>query len=167
MLKYKTKPSKQTGITVRHPLAYKSWIQMRSRCLNKNHHAYARYGGRGIGICERWNDFTNFLQDLGDRPSTDYSLDRIDNEQGYDPSNCRWATASEQAVNRRLFGNNKSGYRGVQWKPEYQRWQSQIMVDYRAIYIASCTSAEEAAWMYDQWALELHGGLAQLNFEYV
>lgn len=79
---------------------YGVWKSMRGRCMNSNNPAYDRYGGRGISVCERWNDFLIFLADMGQRPKG-LSLDRIDNSKGYDPSNCRWATAIEQRHNRR------------------------------------------------------------------
>lgn len=79
---------------------FKSWTSMKSRCLNKLHNSYARYGGRGITICERWiHSFENFLADMGKKPSLDYSLDRINNDGNYEPSNCRWATRNEQQNN--------------------------------------------------------------------
>jgi hypothetical protein len=74
---------------------------MMARCENANHHSYHRYGGRGITICETWHDFAGFLSDMGERPDADHSLDRIDNDRGYGPGNCRWATRVEQQRNRR------------------------------------------------------------------
>lgn len=75
---------------------------MRQRCLNPNHEHYADYGGRGIGICQPWLDsFAAFLADMGPRPSPRHSIDRKDNEKGYSPDNCRWATPDVQARNRR------------------------------------------------------------------
>lgn len=75
---------------------------MIKRCENPKNHAYPRYGGRGITVCPEWrSDFAAFLRDVGPRPSPDLSLDRIDNNGNYEPGNVRWATAAQQAQNRR------------------------------------------------------------------
>ena len=79
---------------------YKAWVSMRNRCYNPNHNWYHRYGRRGITVCEQWDDFEVFLADMGPRPSPKYSLDREDNDLGYTPQNCRWATPQEQNDNR-------------------------------------------------------------------
>lgn len=82
---------------------YRTWAAMRQRCLNPRSSRYPTYGGRGITICERWSNFTAFLADMGPRPSPDHSLDRIDNDKGYEPSNCRWATRSQQQRNKGAY----------------------------------------------------------------
>jgi hypothetical protein len=80
---------------------YRSWRAMRDRCNCESHSEYKRYGARGIRVCERWNDFTLFLADMGPKPTARHSIDRIDPDGNYEPSNCRWATAIEQARNKR------------------------------------------------------------------
>lgn len=80
---------------------YHTWTSMHARCRYPYVRSFEHYGGRGITVCDRWRSFENFLSDMGERPP-DTSIDRIDPDGNYEPSNCRWATAAEQQQNRRV-----------------------------------------------------------------
>lgn len=87
---------------------YRTWIAMKSRCTNTNEPNYINYGARGIFVCERWNRFENFYEDMGDLPFYDAQLDRIDNEDGYYKENCRWVSCKENSKNRRTTKKHKT-----------------------------------------------------------
>lgn len=89
----------------RYKPEYTAWVGMRSRCNDKNNPRYHRYGARGIKVCGKWDYFESFLADVGKRPTKHHSIDRIDNDGNYEPSNVRWATNKEQMRNFSLNVN--------------------------------------------------------------
>lgn len=90
---------------------WRIWTHMKGRCGNPKGRHYAYYGGRGIGFCLRWEEFTNFLHDMGPAPTASHTLDRIDSNGNYEPSNCRWATRKEQQ--RNLRNTKRATFRGT------------------------------------------------------
>jgi len=105
------KEKRSDKICISHTVEYITWKSMLNRCYgNKNTKDLYNYKKRGIKVCRRWNKFNNFLSDMGYRPSFGYSLDRINNNGNYEPSNCRWATWKQQANNRR--GNRICNFLG-------------------------------------------------------
>jgi len=104
-----------------HDRIYRIWKMMKHRCSNKNYSQYKDYGGRGISFCNEWNKFENFYKDMGDPPSKDFFLDRIDNNGNYYKSNCKWSTRIEQQNNTRrtrflILNNEKKSI------PEWSRF---------------------------------------------
>lgn len=96
---------RKTGLPKNNKVEYYTYRNMLSRCFNKNHKSFYNYGKKGITVCERWlgpDGFSNFLHDMGNRPAKKYSLDRINNNKGYSPDNCRWATWLTQEGNRSI-----------------------------------------------------------------
>jgi hypothetical protein len=107
---------------------YRIWTGMKMRCTNPAETSYPRYGGRGITVCERWmNSFENFYRDMGAKPKGRYSVDRIQNDLGYGPMNCRWATDLEQVNNR---SNTKLATINGITKPVKQ-WCAELGTDYQ------------------------------------
>jgi len=124
---------------------YSIWQCMLNRCRNPKVRGYDRYGGRGIEVDPRWNDFEEFYKDMGPRPTMEHSIDRIDNSGDYCKANCKWSTYFEQAQNRRRFSTNSSGKTGVSWSNREGQWRSYICCDgNKNIYLGIYGSFEEA-----------------------
>jgi hypothetical protein len=110
---------------------YTAWCNMIRRCTNPNDHAYDRYGGRGIKVHKRWrNSFTNFLKDMGKKPTPKHMLDRINNNGNYEPGNCRWATRCQQFNNRQ--SNLKITYNGK--TKTLAQWCRKLGLPYKRTY---------------------------------
>jgi hypothetical protein len=92
---------RRNSLNPRYRSEYDAWHAMKQRCFNPRHKQYDHYGGRGITVCEEWWDFEAFFRAMGPKPSPSHSIDRINNNDGYRPGNCRWATQHEQNLNTR------------------------------------------------------------------
>ena len=106
---------------------YRIWADMLQRCNNPKQESYEGYGARGISVCKAWHEFSSFYADMGERPEGK-TLDRIDNEGNYEPSNCRWSTGSEQAFNQRIRRDNSSGTRGISRNKALGKWETYLFV---------------------------------------
>lgn len=124
---------------------YRSWDAMLNRCNNPSHKQYRDYGGRGIKVCERWNVFENFLDDMGLKPTPKHSIDRINNNGDYEPGNCRWATISEQKMNQRLRCDNSTGVKGVCWNKREKKYKARIGVNGSEVHLGYFLTLEAAA----------------------
>ncbi len=135
---------------------YKTWKHMVDRCNNPKIKAYKDYGGRGISVCEEWLDTRNFV-DWAEETSPNregYTLDRIDNDKGYSPENCRWVDKSTQAINRRMRRTNTSGFVGVGFKKSKGKWEASLKLNNIYKYIGSFLTIEEAAQARDNYIIE-------------
>lgn len=147
---------------------YRVWQDLNKRCGNPNSPNYKYYGGRGISVCKAWRDAETFIRwAMANGYADTLTLDRVDNDGNYTPSNCRWTTRTVQSRNsRRLRSSNTSGYRGVSFDASRQRWQAKIKVDYKTLYLGRFDSPKEAAHAYDAYVIA-HGLEHTLNFEVV
>lgn len=140
-----------------HTRLYSIYTNMKTRCYNKNSPSFMDYGNRGISICQEWiNSFMSFYNwAINNGYSDVLSIDRINNDGNYEPSNCRWTTASIQTRNSRLIkSNNTSGYRGITFAKDRKKWRARIGIDNGHIRLGSFDTAIEAAKAYNQYVID-------------
>jgi len=138
-----------------HTLEYQSWRGLIHRCTQDSNIGYKNYKGRGIKVCDRWLAFENFLEDMGEKPTPKHSIDRINNDGDYEPSNCRWVTQATQVQNsRRIRSTNTSGYRGVHYNNKAKNWRAVICVNYKLIHLGGHATAKEAAMTRDRYIMK-------------
>ena len=125
---------------------YGTWRQMVQRCTNPKHKNYGDYAERGITVCEEWLDIKKFIAWAeSTHPNIEgYTLDRIDNDKGYNPDNCRWADKTMQSVNQRISKRNTSGVLGIYWRVRDKRWVAQIRHKDKTKWIGQFISIEDA-----------------------
>ncbi len=135
---------------------YMTWKLMTYRCNNHKNADYKNYGARGITVCEEWLDIKNFVvwAEQTHPNISGVSLDRIDNDLGYSPENCRWADKVTQAINQRIMKNNKSGYVGVHYHGMDEVWTAYISTNNTRKHIGSFLTKEEAVEARDIYIIE-------------
>ena len=142
----------------RYTKLYTIWTSIKKRTLNPKNKRYNDYGGRGITICEEWkNDFMSFYNwalSNGYEENKGLSIDRIDNDGGYSPENCRWTTKTIQSRNQRMQKNNKSGYRGVCYNKGNNKYVAQICVNRKIIHLGYFQTVVEAGVAYNNYIIE-------------
>lgn len=135
----------KTVVTPKTRSLYNIWRTMIKRCHNPQDKDYAKYGGRGIKVCDRWRySLDNFVEDMNPRPSLKHSIDRINNDGNYEPNNCRWATILEQAYNKRMLKTNTTGVKGVSYIKKSKVYYATVTVNKKTIYLGSYKTVEEA-----------------------
>jgi AP2 domain len=137
---------------------YRAWVCIKKRCCDPRDAAYADYGGRGICICSEWiNDFPAFYAHVGPRPDAQHSIDRINNNLGYQYGNVRWTTATVQTWNQRKRAGTSSKFKGVFFRKSSGKWLAHIGQHYERHYLGMHETEEAAARAYDTASIELYG----------
>ena len=137
---------------------YTIWANIKDRTLNIKTREFPNYGGRGITICEEWkNDFMSFYNwaiSNGYEENKGLSIDRSDNNGNYEPSNCRWTTRTIQSRNTRVRKDNTSGYRGVSFRKDRNKYTTYININSKRIRLGVFSTAEEGAIAYNNYIIE-------------
>lgn len=141
--------AKNNGTKPKHNMwgtrIYEVWADMKNRCCCEKSKCYKNYGGRGIIVCKKWMEFINFYNwAINNGYSDNLTLDRIDNNKGYSPDNCRFTDRHIQIVNQRIRRENKSGYKGVWWNEKEERWESYININHKKYHLGKYKNKKEA-----------------------
>ena len=155
------KKCKAEGINTKHGLKntrlYNIWKDIKRRTLNPKHKSYQYYGSRGITICEDWLDIRNFYDwamSNGYEENKGLSIDRIDNDGNYEPSNCRWTTKTIQSRNQRIRKDNTTGYKGVTYFKRDGNYRTCIYINSKKIHLGYFQTAVEGAIAYNNYIIE-------------
>ena len=135
---------------------YSTWLNMLDRCYNKNFKQFNDYGGRGITVCEDWLDIKNFVDWVDNKSNwvEGLTLDRIDNDKGYNPDNCTFSTRTIQSINQRQQSNNTSGYVGVTWEARVSKWRARVNMFKKEKHIGRFSTIEEAVQARDNYIIQ-------------
>ena len=145
---------------------YRVWINLRTRCNNPQHQYYAEYGGRGITVCEEWDDFLTFQQwALGSDYTEGLTIDRRNNDLGYNPDNCHWTNRTQQQRNRRSQKNSTSKYTGVSWCNTKKKWAVGICINKQKLNLGIFHNEIFAAGVRDAYIKEHNLKGFILNFK--
>lgn len=131
---------------------YNVWRNMMRRCYNPSSSNYKNYGGRGITVCKKWQEYKGMESFIEKYWKKGLQLDRIDNDKGYSPDNCRFVTSSENLNNRRSYGGVK--YRGVSFDKITNNYKTSIKVQGKLIFLGRFNTPIEAAKAYDKYVIE-------------
>ena len=141
-----------------HPL-YTRWLSTTQRCSNQAHSSYANYGARGITLAPdltAFEDYRNYVESLPGYDPVNASLDRRDNNRGYEKGNLRWVSRSTQTANQRASGKGQNRYIGVNWSITHQRWIARVSYEGRCLFTKVCKTEEEALTARNNYITE-HG----------
>ena len=137
-----------------HNQFYKTWKSMMGRCYNLKNKHYQSYGGRGISVCTDWQDLANFVSWAEETYIEGMTMDRINNDGNYEPTNIRWADKTTQQLNQRIQKNNTSGFVGINWHKGNNKWVAKIKVNKIVIHLGYFNSVQEAVEARDIYIIE-------------